>query len=575
MTLGYLNFVLHGHLPWVLEQGVWPHGEIWLYEAAAETYCPTLSMLTNLYEEKGYTNMLTVGLTPVLCEQLIHPSFKTGFIKYLEDRINASYTDKDHFNWIGDYDIAKLATRWVEYYSSVKEQFVERFDKDLVYGYRKLQDKKAIEIISSGITHGYLPLLGKEETLCAQIKAGQSIYQKLFGKSSSTGIWLPELAYRPGYKWKNPITEEEFERKGIEYYLSLNNIKYFIVDTPLLRGGEGIGAYLDRFEVLKLLWQQFEKEKPKIKDQGLPIYRPYYTKESENFEEKISFFTRDDRTGILVWSGDIGFPGDGWYLEFHKRHWPSGNRYWRVTGSDKDLGEKEVYIPEKIVERLDENSTYFTKVVKEILIQLYNETSIPGIVVSPYDFELLGHWWHEGIGLLERVIKQVSEDEEISTSTGAEYLNNYTPEKDKYVALPEGCWGEGNFHWVWLNHDTTWCWKYIYECEDIYLKAIKEFKETYYNDFNLAKRLINQLGRELFLLSSSDWEFLISTWAARDYAEFRVALHYENFKKLYTFFKKCKEQNLTQQELEFLQKVEEKDSIAWQQDVYRWFEINP
>ena len=129
MTLGYLNFVLHGHLPWVLEQGVWPHGEIWLYEAAAETYCPTLSMLTTLYEEKGYTNMLTVGLTPVLCEQLIHPSFKTGFIKYLEDRINASYTDKDHFNWIGDYDIAKLATRWVEYYSSVKEQFVERFEK--------------------------------------------------------------------------------------------------------------------------------------------------------------------------------------------------------------------------------------------------------------------------------------------------------------------------------------------------------------------------------------------------------------------------------------------------------------
>ncbi|MFX1313697.1 MAG: 1,4-alpha-glucan branching protein domain-containing protein, partial [Promethearchaeota archaeon] len=31
----------------------------------------------------------------------------------------------------------------------------------------------------------------------------------------------------------------------------------------------------------------------------------------------------------------------------------------------------------------------------------------------------------------------------------------------------------------------------------------------------------------------SDWQFLITTWSARDYAENRVALHYENFNRLY------------------------------------------
>ncbi len=38
MSLGSFCLVLHGHLPYVLRHGTWPHGEDWLYEAAAETY---------------------------------------------------------------------------------------------------------------------------------------------------------------------------------------------------------------------------------------------------------------------------------------------------------------------------------------------------------------------------------------------------------------------------------------------------------------------------------------------------------------------------------------------------------
>jgi 1,4-alpha-glucan branching enzyme len=565
MTKGYLNFVLHGHLPFVLEQGTWPHGENWLWEAAAETYCPTLSMLANLYEQKGYTELMTVGITPVLAEQLAHPRFKEGFEGYLQDRIDASYKDKDHFNWIGENETAKLAEIWGEYYVSVKEQFLERFYKDLNGGYKYLQDKNVIEIISSGVSHGYLPLLGKEETVNAQIKAGQAIYHKHFGKENSNGIWLPELAYRPKYKWKNPITGEEIDRQGIEHYLKKNNINYFIVDTPLLRGGEGIGAYLKRFDALQLLWKQFEKEKPKLTGTGESIYRPYKT------SEDIDFFTRDDKTGILVWSGDIGFPGDEWYLEFHKKHWPSGNRYWRVTGSDRDLGEKEIYNPKKIVERLDENSAYFFKIAKESLLEYYKQSDNPGIVVAPYDFELFGHWWFEGIGFLERILVQLKEDDEITSTTGSKYLKNYPSEKKKTVALPEGSWGEGNFHWIWLNQDTQWCWKHIYECEELYIKAVKKYREKYHSYFENVTRVINQMGRELFLLSSSDWEFLISTWGARDYAEHRVSLHYENFKKLLDLFNDACEHPLSEPQLKFLSKLEEEDSLAWGMNVQEWF----
>src|SRR5690606_28053255 len=34
--------VLHGHLPWVLHHGRWPHGEDWLLEAISETWLPLL-----------------------------------------------------------------------------------------------------------------------------------------------------------------------------------------------------------------------------------------------------------------------------------------------------------------------------------------------------------------------------------------------------------------------------------------------------------------------------------------------------------------------------------------------------
>ena len=44
--------------------------------------------------------------------------------------------------------------------------------------------------------------------------------------------------------------------------------------------------------------------------------------------------------------------------------------------------------------------------------------------------------------------------------------------------------------------------------------------------------LFKQAARELMLMSASDWQFLISTFAARDYAELRLSEHYEDFKRL-------------------------------------------
>ena len=46
------------------------------------------------------------------------------------------------------------------------------------------------------------------------------------------------------------------------------------------------------------------------------------------------------------------------------------------------------------------------------------------------------------------------------------------------------------------------------------------------------ERVLAQTARELLLLESSDWQFLISTWSARDYAEMRFSEHYNDFTRL-------------------------------------------
>jgi len=48
----------------------------------------------------------------------------------------------------------------------------------------------------------------------------------------------------------------------------------------------------------------------------------------------------------------------------------------------------------------------------------------------------------------------------------------------------------------------------------------------------LLDRVLKQAARELLLLQSSDWQFLISTWNARDYAELRFEGHRESFARL-------------------------------------------
>jgi 1,4-alpha-glucan branching enzyme len=568
--IGYFTFVLHSHLPYVLGYGLWPHGTDWLNEAVSETYIPLLNILNKLVEE-GISPKITIGITPVLAEQLTSDEFTHELLKYLQNKIDAAIANQHEFKRFSQNHLYQLALFWQEYYTKIMADFKQRYNYNIIGEFRKLQDDGHIEIITSAATHGYLPLLSQDTSITAQIKQGILSYKRLFGITPK-GFWLPECAYRPGYEWTPPVEITNYKlqlpnayiRKGIDELLADEGIDYFIIDTHLLKGGKTIGVYAERFEALKRLWQRFEKEY-QIKPEDIEK-SPYTVYLLNSGKKLIAIFTRDPKTGLQVWSGQWGYPGDGWYLDFHKKHFPGGHRYWRVTSSKSDLADKFEYEPDKVEERIRENASHFKELVKSTLLDYYSHNQKSGIVVSPFDAELFGHWWFEGIRWLYYVLKWIEQDPDLSLTTCSEYLQHSPPEI--VVSIPEGSWGEGGFHWIWLNEWTQWTWKYIYETEIIMQKLATEFINT---SDETIQSILKQLAKQLLLLQASDWQFLISTWSARDYAEKRLVEHYEAFKRLEELLLKYTQNAHIEQGLwNFLEFTKKRD-ILFKDIDYKWW----
>jgi len=563
---GRFTLVLHSHLPYVLSHGRWPHGTDWLSEAAAECYIPLLNVFEKLIEE-NITPGVTVGLTPILCEQLAAKEFVEEFMDYCRTKVEAAKADEQEFSLTGQDHLAGLAKMWTSYYEDTLSDFVNKYDKNILAAFRKMQDQGALEIITSAATHGYLPLLGKDEAVAGQIRTGVETYKKHFGKHP-VGIWIPECAYRPAYKWDAPVDGiiDSYDRLGVEEILYDNGIAYFMVDHHLLEGGKAVGTYAARFDALNKLWASFNEQFTQIEGAPRTPGKSYFVSSKDDKGKAVAILVRDPKTGLQVWSGEYGYPGDGNYLEFHKKHFPGGHRYWRVTSSDADLGDKQEYYPKVIEERIRENADHFKDLVKSRLLETKEELGQPGLLCAPFDTELFGHWWFEGPRFLYHVIKNIHHDPDIEMATGAQQIGDNPP--NEVLRIPEGSWGEGGYHYIWLNKWTEWTWKHVYESETTFLDRLKEVD---YEKDEFAKRILVQMARELLLLEASDWQFLISTFAARDYAESRLSIHTDVFKKLDGILGKYLENgSCAQEDHAFLEKAEERDLAFKELDLSWW-----
>ncbi|MCD6289498.1 MAG: DUF1957 domain-containing protein, partial [Anaerolineae bacterium] len=439
-----------------------------------------------------------------------------------------------------------LARWYRDWYLDILHSFRERYNRDLVGAFRHLQELGVLDVLTSMATHCYTPLLERDSSIYGQLRTGVETTHRHMGRFSK-GIWLPECGYRPAY-----IKEEagrSYVKPGIEEFLADFDIDYFFTDTHVIEGGavvgkaagDAVGPY-GAIPKRKLIVREYRHPRAR----SGTTFRPYYVSGAD-----VAVFGRDERTGMQVWSASHGYPGDFLYREFHRKDDVSGIQYWRITGARVDLGQKELYDPYPAFRQVNVHADHFVGLVRDRLAEYHDRTGEYGVIVSAYDTELFGHWWFEGIAWLKEVLRRLGQHPEVELTTARGYLEAHPPEE--VLEIPESSWGNGGGHWTWLNPDTEWMWPLIHAAERI----MEELVERYPAAEGEMAELLNQAARELLLLESSDWPFLVTTGQAREYAINRFQGHLARFNRLVNVARRG---YLNDEDRYFLHQTEELDN---------------
>jgi 1,4-alpha-glucan branching enzyme len=175
-------------MPYVEGFGTWPFGEEWLWEAVACVYLPLLEVLDGA--------PVTLGLTPVLCDQLEAMRGDAGdrYLRFLREvRAPIHVEDAAGLDESGEPELAAEVRRAASDYTRAEHAFEER-GRDLVSAFGALE---RVELWTSAATHGLLPMMATDAGLRLQVATGTASHMGRYGDWSG-GFWLPECAYVPG-----------------------------------------------------------------------------------------------------------------------------------------------------------------------------------------------------------------------------------------------------------------------------------------------------------------------------------------------------------------------------------------
>jgi len=494
MAKGYLALVLHTHLPYVRH----PEHEFfleerWFYEALTESYIPLIHVFESLVND-GVNFRITMSLTPPLMSMLSDELLQERYSKHITKLIELSEKEIDRTKWEPHFH--RLAHLYRDHFIRASQTFHDRYHRNLLSAFRRLQDLGVLEIITSGATHGYFPLLGvRREAVRAQVGAAVDLYTRLMGRPP-LGFWLPECGYHPG----DDRILDEF------------GLKYFFSDT------HGI---------------MYATTRPKY-----GVYAPVYCPSG------VAAFGRDNETSKQVWSVHEGYPGDfdyreyyrdiGWDLDFDYMKpyiHPNGLRintglkYYRIT---EKTDNKQPYNPERASQKAAMHAGNFMfnrEKQVEFLAKIFDRKPI---IVSPYDTELFGHWWFEGPQFLNFLIRKIAYDQQtIKLITPSDYLKEYPVNQ---VTTPTASsWGYKGYHEVWLEGSNSWIYRHMHKAAE----RMTELASMFPDASGDLLRALKQAARELLLAQSSDWAFIIKTGTMVDYAVKRFKQHIHNFNGLY------------------------------------------
>jgi 1,4-alpha-glucan branching enzyme len=489
-------FTLHSHLPWVLHHGRWPHGSDWLCEAAVDTYLPLIEALDRLARDE-VPAPLTIGVTPVLANQLAHPDFGTELEAFFAQRLEACDKAARDFETSGETHLIPHTGYWRVRLERLRTRF-RTLEGGVVGELAKHARAGRVELLSSAATHGFLPLLRRPESVRLQLAVGYAEHARLFGHDPA-GLWLPECAYRA----------------GLEAPIAAAGFKFFFVDSHMAKAGRSLGLYGETDFV-----DGMREPAPSTLDTFYPRspYRAYQV----GAAEPVTVFVRDPESTLRVWSRHQGYPGDGGYLEFHKIRWPGGLKFWRVTGADVDLGGKEPYDPNIARARAHKHARDYAALLSAI-----DRSVRPAggeVIATPFDTELFGHWWFEGVDFIGDLYRGLGGMESVRPTTASDHLDGRTDGRTdgRRIELAEGSWGANGDFSKWMNPETQWTWDRLWALEERFWNTVSRSLPA-----SPSPRLpvFAQAARELLLAQSSDWQFIISTGAAGDYASKRFTGH--------------------------------------------------
>jgi 1,4-alpha-glucan branching enzyme len=525
---GFFSLILHAHLPFVRHP---EHREMleedWLFEAITEVYLPLLGALARSRSE-GFAPRLTLSLSPTLCEMLSDDLLRARYTLRLDNLL--ALTRNELARTFREEPQSHPAARLNhENLRTARRLWEETFARDLVRAFGAMQDAGALEIITCAATHGLLPLVSTVEARRAQVRVAVANYRKHF-KRAPRGIWLPECAYTA----------------GLEDLLAEAGVEYFVAESHAVLNGEPRPRY--------------------------GVHAPV------RCANGVAAFARDLETGEQVWNASVGYPGDPAYREFYRdlgwdaplatlrphlhadgRRRNLGIKYHRVTGRDVPLSHKQPYDPEAAAARAREHARHF---VDERIKQVARLSDALGgrapVVVAPYDAELFGHWWFEGVQFLECVFRLLHERrDEIEAVTPGDRLDAGDAMQTQRLATSS--WGEGGHFKVWLSDANAWMYPPQHAAEarmtalaDLFATTTTEREHddastrgpaenktatgpptaNELSTRELTTRALKQCARELLLAQSSDWAFQIYGGSTADYAAARFRSHVARFHAL-------------------------------------------
>ena len=512
--MSHLAFVLHSHLPWLRRNGTYPVGEEWLFQSWSESYLPVLGVLERLAAD-GFRDVLTLGITPVLAEQMDDEYLLREFHGWLGRRLaDLEFTVSRY----GAADREDLRDVWAHHWrrQAALLELVERriLSTGLTAPFRALADAGVIELLGGPATHPYLALADDPGMIRGQIDGGLAVHERAFGRRP-TGVWTPECSYRPAGAVADPtlpplevaadgtpvLRRSGTVLPGLEEFWAEAGVDHFVLDGPTLARAAGAA---DRD------WAHTGGEIVPVGDALDVLDRPVVAGDSG-----VAVFGRNLSVSYAVWNPHGGYPAHEDYRDFYAIDLEGGFKSWRVTDR-RDWTGKAPYDPAPARRRAVADAEDFIGLVHRHLDQRADDA----VVVAAYDTELFGHWWYEGPVWLETVLRCLAAEDKVQPVTLRGYLDRHPPARR--LDLPESSWGWGKGHAAWVSDRTRWIWQAIREAE-------AEFRALPAGPGHAAVR--DAAWRQLTLLQASDWPFMINRDQSAQYAEERVHAHLARFRQ--------------------------------------------